>query len=519
MAQAPVAAAGPWGAAMTLSVESQTPFHAVLGPSIRNPRGLQQVLRCMQAVVAAELAREGTKTKQGAQTIAKTLTEMMKAVVHYVAKTPSIAGDTSGVSLENAKMYATKVRDSLVEISGGPRALTAHYLSTRIGWKTLSLATTSFVDIISGLAEIANERGQITSEAIATALPVKAQYYPAAVAAIVGEIQARYDQLPLTTNASRILGPILAGGDLSQAMMMNGPCGHFQCAIPILQAAVMQLDHQMYRRDPREVFDGAGNRVALDAQVLPFATYAMRAGLTSALEMSIELGDVNRITKSGAIGTAGPKTTFKVKYNTPFARLMELAIHTKRYYNPAGPKDLAQYINDTKGAASIHDNTIAWKSLKRNDDGYDFGTASLVLEVETRLRISEYNNDAAVVPAGSQQGPPKPSSKDAKVPNFTYFMKAPRELIEAVPIASTAASFDQFKAQAGLRQDTARRLKAMFDARGGDNRAFIADLTRLAQEIGKVCELIALMHHARAIGESSRVAACAKAKHTKLPRS
>jgi hypothetical protein len=501
------------------------------------------VLRVMQAVVAAELAREGPRTKQNATTTAKTVIDMVKAVIHCVAKTPSIAGDTRGVSLENAQMYATKVRDSLVEISGQTRGAaptpTTQYLSTKIGWQTLSLATTTYMDIVSGLANVENDRGQITSAAVATALPVKAQYYPVALATILGEIQARYDGLGIPDEAAQLLGRIMQDGDLRGAMAMNGPCGHFQCAVPIIQRAVTELPQQMYRRDPRPVFDGQGNQVNLDVKVIPFATYVMRAALTSALEMSIELGDVRRLTKSGAVGAAGagagPKTTFEIRYDTPFAKLIELALHTKRYFNPAGPKDLALLISESGDRYNIHNTggpkglstdangeakAIAWKSLKANPQGYyNFGTASLVLEVETRLRISEYNNDLAVVPPGAEAGPAKPSSKDIKVPNFTYFMKAPRELIEAVSIAANFHSFDQFKAEANLRQDTARRIKAIFDSRAGNYQAFVAEITNLAQGIEHTCELITLMHHVRLIGESSRRAAAAKAKNTKEPRS
>jgi hypothetical protein len=505
-----------WGESTRVDHKRAVDTKPVFPIGLHKPAEFQRALRLIQLALAAELSKSETRSKGSATTIAGEFTKLMKNMAHFVAKTPSIAGDTGGVSLENAQVAATRVKESIAHYSAQGHA----FAETKVGWGTISLVTTSYIDLISRLANVSDDQGRITTVAVASALGVKAQFYPAQLGAVLGRIQAAYDDMPLDASPDvlRAITAITGRGDLTGIRKMNSCLGQLQLAVPIFAATAVKMPSTAaYRRDVRPVYNEKGVRVADPTDVIPFSTHAARAVLSSGLEMSMALGDVTRITEVAATATAPKSTSYRIKKTSHFAEIIRLAIETKRYFNNAGPKDLQQYLATHKSNATIHTRNITWKSLTEEADYYHFATASLILEVETRLRIADTNN-ADVVKADGIVAGPRPDSKKIKAQNWVHFLKAPRELLDAAELAKISPTYQAFAEQATLRQDSARRFLAILNSHNGDYRAFVDEISRFSDEISKVCQNIMLTQIVRIIADSTTNAAATKAKVTKPPR-
>lgn len=493
--------------AMKTSVVPSSTVQVITQAGVHTAAEYQAIIRLFRLALAAQLYRAEPTTKTSALDTAAKFNQMWTTLIHFVAKNPAIAGVTGGITLMNASFLSSKVKAMLLDCDPNSVA------GTEIGWQATALSTVTWANVVSAAANVSDQDGRITLSALAMAVGYKCQYYPSTVIDMLGGIQNSYNTVTLPDTARQLLANTLGKKDpkILATNSMNSYLGHCQGSVSILAKMAMEMDPSEYRRDNRPVYDRSKQVLETPRHVIPNSTHGMRAVLTSALEMSIATGDVERKTIASATGNAPKSTSYVIKRDTPFAAIIELAIETKRYYNSAGVKDLGQY-HASDPSADIYTEAPMWKSLTTDMNGnYVFSTASLILEIETRLRISDWNNNEVVKDPLTDKAPARTDSKKVKPPNYTYFMKNPRELTDAESLASKCTSYEMFRDQAGLRQDTERRMKKMYDD-AGSFTGFLQSLNVLARRVESTCVSIALIHLDRTISNSLAKASAGAAR-------
>jgi len=196
-----------------------------------------------------------------------------------------------------------------------------------------------------------------------------------------------------------------------------GPTAIYRHELFLMIASKMVVTMQPgdYRKDPylKEV------PVTEDGRVLVLTITVARRLINMLLQMSIALGHVTVIPEPKSDSkSAGPnKMNYTIDVQCPFYRLIGLAIDTKTYYNPIGQKD----------------GTYAplWKNVEvQQGDKLAMRTCTPVVEIETRLRIAEFNATKLNSDA------PKGST------NFTAFMKKNKEFCCYVELPNVKVSKD-----------------------------------------------------------------------------
>lgn len=488
-----------WGTVTIGANVGAAPVHQIFTqPGLYSATGLNKTLQIFRSALVCQLMNQEPMTKAMATAIAGDFHTMVNHIVHFVARTPSMVSGTGGISYDNARFLASKVRASIAATSHAG----AQFAPLPIAWTTTQVVSATWARTISSIANVADASGNIRKQEIDCSSGHKVQYYPTELIGHVMRIQSAYDALPISTTASgalsRILGPTL----MAQLGGMNGVLGRFHGLAPILNHCVFTgRDPIDFRRDGRAVFEANGQVRQMDNSVIALSTQAMRAVLSSALEMSIVLGEVRREVKEkdkNAAGTPGGVTHI-IGSNSAFADIVQLALTTKKYYNPMGIKDMAAYEQRGLGALGIHAD-IPWKSMVSAQRPFQFNTASVVLEIETRIRISDMNNNLVCVVPGEQVAPPRPDKK-VKAADFTYFMKNPQQIIEACANMNNVDTFDKLMTL-GMRQETSRRVGTAYIESGNDFAATRRRMNDLRIQILNCCDRISQIHLTNVISAS-----------------
>jgi hypothetical protein len=149
--------------------------------------------------------------------------------------------------------------------------------------------------------------------------------------------------------------------------------------------------------------------------------------------MSIALGDVARRTVTASANNSAPKkASYLIGKGTSFHRLIDVVCEYKRYYNSTSvTKDLVA-AGLSMDAQSLLSEGLRWANVSVLDTGaragsYVINSSAIMVEIETRLRIHEFNNTLLT-------SEPKPDARVVGIPLFTYFLKHPTEIITALDI-------------------------------------------------------------------------------------
>lgn len=416
---------------------------------------------------------------------------VVKALCLQAAMNPSIVGNVSGITVINASVVATDVVNALE----GSHIPSQSFYATDIARQSLILATTYYASVMAAKRDILDESGATNFRRIVLSSGVEAKYYPHGILTLAENIQAQYDQLAANPLFSHFASQIVdmaaskkgSSGINKSVFMQNSVCGSFHGIVPLLKNSLVELPSYAFRRESRGFRTEASAKAPSIDKVLALTTATMRAVLWSLLEMSIQLGHVEKEMLKNTTNTNAPnKAIYHVKVSSPFGRLVDLVCDYKRFYNStAQSKDLPAYrqrliaggMSESEAdKITILDPNLMWANISVNDakTTYTIYGGSVQMELEPRARIMDFNNISVVNPNA-----PKPTSKEAPTPALTFFMKNPTEIVKAAAIFSTGSG-DVSK----LRQTTVARIKALVQNNIYANEAaaaqnILAHVTRL----------------------------------------
>jgi hypothetical protein len=497
-----------WGGTFVPDQSASVRVREVFAESgITSSSELARAFRVYKETLTSELLGQRPATKAAAADRASNFEKFFKNVVYFAAKNPHIVGETGGISFEHARHISGAVGEEMNNL--GPQAV--DFKASPIGLETLKVVASTWLKTCSASKNLSSSSGVITKTSVDTSAGYKIQYYPGDILRYLREIQALYDNLPIKIDES--LKARLTALNITVGRM-NSVQGHLQVITPIATFAIHDniLTPKFIRRDQRPVFNQNNEIVPFPSNVIALTAAAMRTILTSALEMAVATGMVVKKIVSppptdDETTLAPRKITYEVLSGSPFYHLIQKAKEIKRYFNSTGVKDV-QIRNDMEpvptGSQPRYNiySDIYWKSIDLQDNGNLLcKNASLVVELESRLRLGDINCKAACGPAPEA----RPNARKIKTPVFTSFMKNPRELTELYIAAqkTTSKTWDEFTASTKVRKETAANLKKIYEEDA--NRDFVMFVNILGAFSGfvvKVCGLVTLVHLVRAAGES-----------------
>jgi hypothetical protein len=443
-------------------------------------------------------AGQDKPSKAAINAIASNMTKFVGDIARLVSLNPSVAGDVSGITVDNARAV---VAEAIGILRGKGDRGTQSLLESDIGISALSATVVNMVNSIERNASVTGPSGLLTWSSVAAASGITAAYYPQSLLLHVNRIYDSYKELnntsPMVEKMARIIGK--APVDLSQ---MNSYTGAYHAAALFLQDCEVTFKYAgYYRRDAvRSVKGSEGNIIESPTSVLVLTHATMRVILSACLEMSIKLGQVNRLVRANAKKDGGlPEVTYDVLKNSDFGNIIMLAKRSSALFNPAGPKDHAFYLA-TRPAderrVDIFSNEFFWKSVTITPEVYSIKSSSIVTEIEARLRISEYNNEE-VVTSG-----PRPSGRQIPLPLFSAILKNPREFEEVCASVANASSFDNFVDTTKMRKELFRGIQGIY--RGGQENFGVlrVELLDFREIMRKICSTRLMIYVTNQVGRS-----------------
>lgn len=492
-----------WGTVKTAPAVQQGVVHKVFDRTgLVSTSDYQHALRTHKTALLAVLVNTGMAKVTATEIVANFQTYLENVAI-FAARNPAITGDAGGISRANAEALSSYVYEALVERHPSLQAIP-------VVWATVTSTVTTWANICAASGSVTEADGRMTFAGLAENAGMKVQYYPTAIIPLMEGIQRRYEGLRLIPEATAVLERVLTGGQLAipTNLEANGVLGQVQVLVSLLKRATLNQPVQLLRRDERAVLGPEGGPLPPITQVLALATHAMRAVLTSCLEMSIALGDVRKESVHKGANTPNG-TKYLIRADSDFGRLLALALDTSRYYNQTGSKDLAAA--NAAGARFTIYTLPGWRSMSVSGDTVTIDSASMVLEVETRLRIADINGSDVVDQASTKPG------KGVRTPSFNYFMKNPQEIELMAEVVKACGTFDQVAAKCSgelsVRQDTIRRTKAIYEALQDQGyQRFREAIERIAADVAKVSATVTLIHLLRRVTLSLAGASSAGAK-------
>lgn len=472
-------------------------------PNIETASGFTYARKMFAAMIKGILSAPRHMDKNQVEFMTKSIASYVDDLIYFASLSPEIIGISGGISMENGRMLATAVLNKIAAQSLAGAAF-ADPVRSPLGWHTTLLTASSWANAVSGLKSIITSEGQISIPHLVTADAVKCNYYPMELNNLLMKIQAEYDQKSLGAE----YGLISPNPAKFASFKQNSVYGEIQFVIPELVGTIPAsgLAPHMFRREEGNVMLGFGNQpIQVPSQVMICSSYTVRCAIKSALEMAIVLGMVRKEVVKSENG--GPNSTvYQVLRNSLFGQLVELTRMTKHNFNQAGNKDFEFY---KKERPQFLDQTgmCYWRSYdhaKSAGDLMHFGSASLIVEIETRLRISD---GAVRKPRGEAK------DKKTKMPNMGYFMRNPREFYEFMSLFTSGTPAKEAFELTPHHRDFEARVSLILGQAGG-----IELLKIYYTAMYNACQanwMVYVIHH---ICESVNIPAVSKAKITKTLR-
>jgi hypothetical protein len=441
---------------------------------IETPQVLRATNRLMRDMIREAIySSGGTKvTKADADETASKFIDIMKLLQQFVARNPKLVGDASiGVPKDTVKVVFAELLEATGSICKEPQS---------VQHRTLGLVAATWLQSIAETDPSA--ASLVTMESIVKRTGYRTQYYASTVVDIYNKIRADYHGTKINVS-EKVRVCVRDLGSESELETHDSILGHCQVIGDFLEDSVITLDESLYRRDTRSLKAG----YSTPSRVAVLTITAMRKIITSALQMSIALGNVSRISVPSTSKDAPAKIEYQVNKSSDFYRLMEFARINKSVQNLTGAKDA----EETKMLGGGRGADGWWKSIDENENYLKCKSASLAIEIETRLRIAEYKAEDAVA------GGIRPSARTVGIPAMTAFMKNPNELCRYCDRLESK-SYTRLLTEAPQRKEFQARLTAIYDKAGNDT-AFKLAITEHRDNVLKLAKNIVLIYLMNAV--------------------